>query len=221
MMRWPTAMLLAAMFVAGCRRAQPSFDPFLPRTRIPPPATGAATGAPDAYYTNPTPPMTGTAPGWPAPGAAVPSTTPTDLYSPPGGYQYPQPTPAPTAPGPMPVPAPSQPATTSVTPGIGQVPRANRLKYVATADTSRSAVYEAGEQANGAQDSSENPTVGRPAGPSAADEASASRPTIAASRSNRGFETPAQNQPQFAPEDTSSEMDIMDLPPVHRVARSE
>lgn len=179
MMRWPTAMLLAAMFVAGCRRAQPSFDPFLPRTRIPPPATGAATGAPDAYYTNPTPPMNGTAPSWPAPGAAVPSTTPTDLYSPPGGYQYPQPTPAPTAPGPG--PAPSLPATTSATPGIGQVPRANRLKYVATADTSHSAVYEPGEQANGS----------------------------------------SQNQPQFAPEDTSSEMDIMDLPPVHRVARSE
>lgn len=178
MLRWPTALLLAAMSVAGCRRAQPTFDPFLPRTRIPPPATGAATGAPDANYTNPVPPMTGGAPNWPTPGA--PSAAPSDLYSPPGGYQYPQPTPAPGAVSPAPVTVPAQPATTSNSPGIGQVPRANRMKYVATADTSRSAAYERDDGADA-----------------------------------------SQKQPQLAVGDTSSEVDIMDLPPVNRVARGE
>lgn len=175
MMRWPTALLLAALCMAGCRRAQPTFDPFLPRTRIPPPATGAATGAPDAYYTNPAPPMTGTAPSWPAAGA--PPASPGNLYSPPGGYQYPQPAPAPGPSNSAPVPGP---ATTGMPPGVGQVPRANRMKYVATADTSRSAVYEAG----GASDAS-------------------------------------QKQPELAVDDRSSAVDIMDLPPVNRVARSE
>lgn len=176
MMRWPTALLLAACCMAGCHRAQPSLDPFLPRTRIPPPPTGAATGAPDAYYTNPAPPMTGTAPSWPA---TAPTTGPSDLYSPPGGYQYPQPTPATSSGGYAPAPGPAAPAATGVAPGVGQVPRANRMKYVATADTSRSTVYERDTQA----------------------DASQTQPTLA--------------------RDESSAVDIMDLPPVDRVARNE
>lgn len=183
MMRLPTALLLAALCLAGCRRAQPTFDPFLPRTRIPPPPTGAATGAPDAYYTNPTPPMTGGAPSWPAAGA--PAAAPGNLYSPPGGYQYPQPTPAPGSSNYAPPPGSAPAASTGVAPGVGQVPRPNPMKYVATADTSRSAVYDRDDQSDASQ---KPPELALDDAPSA---------------------------------QTSSAVDIMDLPPVSRVARSE
>lgn len=177
MIRWPTALLLAALCMAGCRRAQPTFDPFLPRTRIPPPPTGAATGAPDAYYTNPTPPMTGSAPGWPAPATGAPVG---NQFAPPASYPYPQPTTAPGSSTYTPAPGPAPLPTTGATPPVGQIPRANRMKYVATADTSPSAVYERGKQADA-----------------------------------------SQNQPELAANEASSAVDIMDLPPVTRVARSE
>jgi hypothetical protein len=144
MMRWPTALLLAAFCAAGCHSAQPTLDPFLPRTRIPPPATGAATGAPDANYTNPAPPMTGGAPAWPAP-ANPPAAGPGNLYAPPGGYQYPQPTPAPGASNYPPASTGTPLSKADDTPAIGQIPRAKPTKYVATADTAPSAVYERGQ----------------------------------------------------------------------------
>lgn len=150
-MRWPTAMLLATLCTAGCRSSQPTFDPFLPRTRIPPPPTGAATGTPDAYYTNPTPPMTGTAPAWSAPPAAAPPAPAAGgLYAPPGGFQYQQSAPA-TAPAtsgyaPVPGPAPLN-RTSTATPTVGQ---RSKTKYVATADTTPSTVYERGGQPDAA-----------------------------------------------------------------------
>lgn len=179
MMRWPTALLLAALYTAGCRNAQPTLDPFLPRTRIPPPATGAATGAPDAYYTNPAPPMTGGAPAWPAPAATSPPTGPSNLYAPPGGYQYPQPAPAPGGGNYAPPTTGTPLSATDDTPAIGQIPRAKPTKYVATANTAPSAVYD------------------------------------------RGQPDAARNQPELAANDESSAVDIMDLPPVSRVARAE
>ncbi|MGH7139213.1 MAG: hypothetical protein ACREHD_26000 [Pirellulales bacterium] len=146
-MRWPTALLLATLWAAGCRSSQPTFDPFLPRTRIPPPPTGAATGAPDAYYTNPTPPMTGTAPAWSAPPAPAAGS----LYAPPGGYQYQQSAPgtAPAASGYAPVPGPAPlNRTSAAAPTVGQ---RSKTKYIATADTTPSAVYERGGQIDVAQ----------------------------------------------------------------------
>jgi hypothetical protein len=161
-MRWPTAMLLAALGTAGCHTSQPTFDPFFPRTRIPPPATGAATGAPDAFYTSPTPPLTGSAPSYmpPATGAGGSGGS----YAPPGGFpRQSSPTPAPGA-GSY-VPGPVSTNSASAAPAAGNVALAQysadgtsatrqpaqskRPSYVATADNQPSAVYERGWQAGG------------------------------------------------------------------------
>ncbi|HVX11771.1 MAG TPA: hypothetical protein VHC22_11370 [Pirellulales bacterium] len=146
-MRWPTAMLLAALVTAGCHSTQPTFDPFFPKTRIPPPPTGAATGAPDASYTSPAPPFTPSAP--PAGGS----------YAPPGGFPYQQsPTPAPGSGGYVPGPAPTgagivQPTgnvslaqyrTAAGTSTAGQPSQSKRSKYVPTVDDQPSPVYERG-----------------------------------------------------------------------------
>ncbi|HET6879573.1 MAG TPA: hypothetical protein VFI31_05440 [Pirellulales bacterium] len=180
-MRWPTAMLLAACCTAGCRNSQPASDPFyLPSTRVPPPPTGAAVGAPDAYYTNPAPPMNGAAPSWPAPGPA-PANGSNGLYSPPGGYQYQPsaPTPAPNAGSylPSPGPAPARNASNAA-PRSMRTNRVTQASYVTSVDETPSAVYE---------------SVGDSAG----------------------------EQPELAANDASSApIDIMDLPPVKRVARA-
>jgi hypothetical protein len=198
-MRWPTALLLAALGTAGCRNSQPTSDPFFPRTTIPPPPTGSATGAPDAYYTNPTPPLNGSAPQFIPPSTGAPAASPpSNFYSPPGGFQYQQPSPtmAPGASGYAPTPGPAPRGSTSmfqptgeVTTAqydddtsqttIGQVPRMKQAKYVRTADTQPSAVYERG----GTVDAGTSP-------------------------------------PALASDDTSSDpIDIMDLPPVQRSSR--
>ena len=164
-MRWPTAMLLAALGTAGCRNPQPTFDPFFPRTRIPPPSTGAATGAPDAFYTSPTPPLTGSAPAYsPSASGAPAAGGSSGFYSPPGGFQYqqPSPTPAPGASGYMPTPGPVSPRSTSVArpadsitsaryeepadEPANQSARVSRANYVRTVDNQPSAVYERGGQ---------------------------------------------------------------------------
>lgn len=161
-MRWPTALLLAALGTAGCRN-QPTSDPFFPRTTIPPPPTGSATGAPDAYYTNPAPPMSGSAPPFVPPSTgAPPANPPGNLYSPPGGFQYQQsPTMAPGSSGYAPTPGPAPRGSASLfqptrevktvqyeEPNsgttVGQVPRMKQTKYVRTADTQPSPVYDRG-----------------------------------------------------------------------------
>lgn len=87
-MRWPAAWAFAAVCAVGCHSTSPSLDPFLPRTRIPPPPTGAATGSGDAYYTSPAPPFNSSAPAYPPPAAAVPGGAGGSPYTPPGGFQY-------------------------------------------------------------------------------------------------------------------------------------
>lgn len=103
-MRWPAAVAFAAVFVAGCHRTPQALDPFLPNTRIPPPPTGAAAGAPDAYYTSPTPPYSGATPAYAPAAGGVPATGSNGPFAPAGGYQ--QSSPAPAAGGFGPVPAP-------------------------------------------------------------------------------------------------------------------
>ena len=62
----------APLLIAGCRNSPQAIDPFLPRTTVPPPATGAAVGTPAPYDS---PPSAAGAP-----------------YTPPGGsYDYSQP----------------------------------------------------------------------------------------------------------------------------------
>ena len=91
-MRWPAAIVFAAVCAVGCHSTPQVFDPFLPRTTIPPPGTGAATGAPDANYVNPTAPYSGSAPAYtPAPSNGAPASGGANgLYAPPGGYHYQQ-----------------------------------------------------------------------------------------------------------------------------------
>src|SRR5690348_7739486 len=102
-MRWPAAVVFAAAWATGCHSAPPAFDPFLPRTRIPPPATGAATGSGDAVYTSPAP-VTGSPPTY---SPAVPSSNGANgLYAPPGGYQFQQGSPTPASGGYAPIPGP-------------------------------------------------------------------------------------------------------------------
>ncbi len=79
-MKWPLALVSAALLAMGCRTPAPTFDPFAGRTTVPPPGTG--TMAPPAvsqpYYQSAPPP-------------GVPPTTTYPNTVPPGGsYGYPQ-----------------------------------------------------------------------------------------------------------------------------------
>jgi len=49
------ALLLTAVVATGCRGTSPAIDPFVGRTTVPPPGTGAAAinPRPDPYYSNP------------------------------------------------------------------------------------------------------------------------------------------------------------------------
>jgi hypothetical protein len=78
-------MLIAAISVAGCRSRPTGLDPFLGRTTVPAPPTGAATVQPGATIAVP---PANTNPS-PVPGAAAPAGTPASpgsIYSPPGGF---------------------------------------------------------------------------------------------------------------------------------------
>lgn len=78
-MKRSLVLLLAPLLAAGCHNASQATDPFLPRTTVPPPATGAAVGGAAAapYY-----------PG-PASGTAAPPAS-SNFYAPPGdNYSYP------------------------------------------------------------------------------------------------------------------------------------
>lgn len=82
-MKRSLALLLAIALAGGCHNSSQAVDPFLPRTTVPPPGTGAAVGgAPAPYY-----------PG--AAGSTVTPAAPSNSYSPPGGsYNYPSAAPA-------------------------------------------------------------------------------------------------------------------------------
>ncbi|HUY35020.1 MAG TPA: hypothetical protein VMV69_19890 [Pirellulales bacterium] len=89
-MKRPLVLFSAALLAAGCHSAQRPNDPFLPRTTVPPPATGSypAQGA-APYY--PSPP--GAYPGPTSSQGFVPNNSaPASPYTPPGGF----------APGPSP-----------------------------------------------------------------------------------------------------------------------
>jgi hypothetical protein len=159
-MRWPAAMAFAAVLAAGCHRTPQALDPFLPSTRIPPPPTGAATGAPDANYINPAPPYSGASPAYPPQGVA-PAAGSNGLFAPPGGnpYQQSAPTPAPADGGFGPVPAPINHSSSAPAGRDGTDSRGTRLvshevmddnkaaNHVTTVDEEPSAVYEHGEAA--------------------------------------------------------------------------
>ncbi|HXT58625.1 MAG TPA: hypothetical protein VN699_08315 [Pirellulales bacterium] len=84
-MKRSLALWCAPLLIAGCRNAPQITDPFLPRTTVPPPGTGAAAGAaaPDYY---------------PGPAATSPTAAPAGgLYTPPGGSYNSAPADAPTA----------------------------------------------------------------------------------------------------------------------------
>lgn len=75
-MKRSLVLLLAPVLIGGCQNSPQAIDPFLPRTTVPPPATGSAVGAPAPYY-----------PG-PASGAAPAASG--NFYTPPGNsYNYP------------------------------------------------------------------------------------------------------------------------------------
>ncbi|HEV3344765.1 MAG TPA: hypothetical protein VG125_30595 [Pirellulales bacterium] len=136
-MRWPAAIFLAAVCAVGCHSTPSQLDPFLPNRRIPPPATGAASGTPDAYYTSPAPPYTG-APAYQAPPAGATGGA-NGSYIPPGGYAPPgSPTPAPVSGGFGAVPSAGR-GSVGATPAQSQVTRAS---YATTADQEPSAVYQ-------------------------------------------------------------------------------
>ena len=160
-MRWRAAVFLAAACAVGCRSASSS-DPFL-RTTIPPPGTGAASGAPDAYYTNPAPPYGGGVPSYQAPSYQAPA------YPAPaaGGTNGPfAPTPAPasggfgTVPGPVP--------TSQVSPRASQTPRVAKASFVTTADDEPSTVYQRrpGAPRSAASDAEPSSVGSSPARPS-------------------------------------------------------
>ncbi len=89
-------LLLAPLLAAGCHNASQATDPFLPRTTVPPPATGAAVGGATAapYY-----------PG-PAGGTAAPPAS-NNFYPPGDNYNYPS-----GVPGAAPASGPPSPRAT-------------------------------------------------------------------------------------------------------------
>jgi hypothetical protein len=92
-MKWPWAVMLAAIAFAGCRSSQPATNPFL-RTTVPPPATGqpmmvmpgepappVVTGVPGAAPAGTVPVV----PAQPAPVVAPPVPQQPEEFHPPGG----------------------------------------------------------------------------------------------------------------------------------------
>jgi hypothetical protein len=119
-------MLLATLALGGCRSRPAALDPFLGRTTVAPPPTGAAAVQPGAGLTLPPP---GTAPAGAAPAFSAPpagSAPAGSIYSPPGGFT-PNTSPAPrvlsnngappaTAPAGQPASPPTQFASTGGSP---------------------------------------------------------------------------------------------------------
>jgi hypothetical protein len=118
-MRWPAAWAFAAVCTVGCHSTSPALDPFLPSTRIPPPATGTAGGTGEPYYTNPAPPFNASPPAYPPPPAAVPPGAGGSPYTPPGGYQYQPPTARGGGAGMNATPGPVQGASLHIVPPVG------------------------------------------------------------------------------------------------------
>lgn len=201
-MRWPAAIVFAATCTVGCHSSPPVFDPFLPRTRIPPPGTGAATGAPDANYINPAPPYSNSAPPYaPAPATGAPATSGANgPYAPPGGYHYQQS--APTSGGLGGTPGPVN--SSQVLPSS---PRSSdeRSVVLASHDDSQSTCQNR-SVAEKSQPRTQSGQVLRASYVTAAD----SEPSTVYERRRAAKATgPA------TPDDSSSEaIDIMDLPPV-------
>jgi hypothetical protein len=99
-MKWLIVSITVGLAAAGCKSDAPLNDPFVGRTTIPPPATGAVGGkVTDPYYQPPA--LT--------PGAQAAGTTPPAVQIPnPGTSQSPLPTSAPLS-----LPAASQPSPTA------------------------------------------------------------------------------------------------------------
>lgn len=79
-------ILIATLGVAGCRSRPTGLDPFLGRTTVPSPATGAATVQPGATIAMP---PAGTLPANMLPANTAPAGSPApagSIYSPPGGF---------------------------------------------------------------------------------------------------------------------------------------
>src|SRR5487761_1539931 len=125
-MRGPAAMVFAAACAAGCHSAPPALYPFLPRTRIPPPGTGAATGSPDAY------PYTGSAPAYSPPTNVPGGAGSNGLFAPPGGYPFQPSSPAPATGGYAPIPGPVNRSQSQAAPS--QAAQVVRASHVTTAD---------------------------------------------------------------------------------------
>jgi hypothetical protein len=138
-MRWPAAMFFAAVCAVGCRSTRSTTDPFF-RTTIPPPGTGAASGAPDAYYTSPAPPYGAGVPSYQGPIGGAPATGGSNGPFAPSGYPQGSPSPAPANGGFGAVPGPVP--TSQVSPPASQAPRLAKASYVTTADAEPSAVYQ-------------------------------------------------------------------------------
>lgn len=141
-MRWPAAMVFAAVSAVGCHSAPRTFDPFLPRTTIPPPPTGAASGAPDANYVSPAAPYA-SPPAYPQPAVGAPAGgNGNGLFAPPAGQYQPGPTPAPVGGGYGTTPGPVNSTQFSPARQGNQSTPATRTSYATTVDDEPSAVYE-------------------------------------------------------------------------------
>jgi hypothetical protein len=214
-MRWPAAMVLAAACAVGCHSAPPVFDPFLPRTRIPPPGTGAANGAPDANYISPAPPYTGSAPAYtPSPATGAPSAGGANgPYAPPGGFQYQQS--APTGGGFGATPGPVN--SSQILPASRR-PAANRGVVLALQNGGTDAVSTAIAVDDG-QAASQNRSLSGPTQPrsQSGQVLRASYVTTADVEPSTVYERrrPGQTSMAASDDDSSSQaIDIMDLPPV-------
>ena len=214
-MRWPAAWALAAVCAVGCHSTSPALDPFLPRTRIPPPATGAATGEP--YYANPALPFNGSAPAYPPPPAAVPSGVGGSPYTPPGGYQY-QPSTAPSGgTGMNTTPGPVKGASLHIVPPVGGQSADRGVVLAAHQEASQ---Y--GETLDGAVTKARS---GKSAAASATKKVRRKSPVVRASHTVTADDEPSTVYERGkasaiqAADAQSQPIDLMDLPAVEPAAR--
>jgi len=105
------ALIILVLACGGCRNRPTALDPFLGRSKVPPPATGAVGAQPPGAWNYPASPPPPTSPGLSTPGITS-SPSNNSIYSPPGGF-------APNTGNPS-SGAPANPFTTTPTqPGAG------------------------------------------------------------------------------------------------------
>jgi len=79
------ALVILLLACGGCRNRPAALDPFLGRSKVPPPATGAVGAQPPGAWNYPAVPPASTAPAFSTPGlSAAPSGG--SIYTPPGGF---------------------------------------------------------------------------------------------------------------------------------------